>query len=209
MRDSACFLCGDLSDRDGRIDLGNGLALGADIAPLAPGHMLLHTKEHLQSFALLDPDRLKACERALTRFAVQAEAEDATLLLFEHGTERSPLVASGCTDHAHIHVLPLAVRPWNNPISLPVSASQDVVPTFMEIAALRGRDYYWIGDGRMQIRIVDVLATEHQHLRKVVGNMLGLSRYRTWDLFDEDAARSATARWRELLSDEGAKTVTG
>jgi diadenosine tetraphosphate (Ap4A) HIT family hydrolase len=206
MRRPDCFLCGDLADREGRVALDAGLALTSDIAPLGPGHLLIHTQEHVTSFAVAEPNTLERWKVAIRRVLGHPALEGRPVLLFEHGTDGLEPVEAGCTDHAHIHVMPLRVDSTGRPDT---SAGQAVAqlrdcsvgPTlcFEDLGRLAGTSYFWLADRDLILRTVVPDRVERQLLRRIVAEAVGLERHRTWDLFDDDAARETMASWRQYV----------
>lgn len=197
MRDADCVLCGDLSDRGGRIDIGHGLALTSDAAPLLPGHALLHTFDHVPSFAAISTDTIALAFAAIERVIEIGRFAAGPVLAFEHGT-LGPSGGSGCVDHAHIHLLPLgdaAEAPGR--LSIPealVKVGSELDPN--RLGSLAGTPYFWIAERASRLRIIVPRQSERQVLRRIVAEALGLPAYRTWDLYDSDAANATMAELR-------------
>jgi diadenosine tetraphosphate (Ap4A) HIT family hydrolase len=89
-------------------------ALIPDINPLVPGHSLLITKKHLNSFAQLPNSWL--CEfteiqRAGTSYVEQMFGSP---MQFEHGSKSDSARSGVCIQHAHIHLIPATapVEQW-------------------------------------------------------------------------------------------------
>jgi len=204
MHDPDCVLCGDLASRGGRLDLGDGLALAADAAPLLPGHALLFTTSHLPSFAASSPAQMVAAEEVLQRLCGLGRYAAGAVLVFEHGTTEAT-GGSGCVDHAHIHILPIP-----DPLSERIEPEPRVPETiatlgprrpFDRLPMLAGQAYFWVAGRHLQMLTIVPRSPERQVLRRIVATLLGLPRHRTWDLYDVDAASSTTDELRALLPD--------
>lgn len=208
MRKPDCFLCGDLADRDGRIALGGGLALTSDVAPLVPGHLLIHTDDHVGSFAAAAPETLMQWKAAIRGVLNLGMLEKQPVLVFEHGTNGVDPTEAGCTDHAHIHVVPVSLDAAGFPIT---SAAQAIarlddgrpgaVLPFEQLGKLNGTNYFWLADRDLNLRTVMPDRIERQVLRRIVANALGLSEHRTWDLLDENGSRETMENWRQIESE--------
>lgn len=211
MRRPDCFLCGDLTDRGGRFALDAGLALTSDIAPLAPGHLLLFTESHVGSFAAADTASLERFEKAINRVLDHPVLQGRPVLLFEHGTDGIEPMEAGCTDHAHIHILPVPLDQAGLPATTARTALahlRDGVAgpsfRFKDIGQLAGTDYFWLADRDLVVHTVRPRHVERQVLRQIIAEAAGLAHHRTWDLFDEDAALETMNQFghADLASDD-------
>lgn len=201
MQNDSCVLCGDLATRDGRLDLGDGLALAADAAPLAPGHLLLHIRQHLPSFAAVDAKILRRARAVVALVEAEQRLADRGLLVFEHGTN-GDAPESGCVDHAHIHMMPFdrsRIAVGGIEANLPLNLVEPMGSiAFGDLHRLVGTSYFWIADGTGDPILFRPHSTERQIMRRVVARMTGLERHRTWDLYDIEAAKAATARLHDI-----------
>ena len=208
MQKDNCFLCTNLADRGGRLALGHGLALTSDIAPLTLGHILLHTDIHVNSFASISQPMLRRWRDKILSLLDQPPLAGRDLLFFEHGTDGNGQVAAGCTDHAHIHVLPLSGE------EKLISCAEQVIerlgpeltgPTlhFEELGNLKGKNYFWIADKNLFLRLVTPTNPERQYLRRIVAEAIGRQDHQTWDTFDEQQARATMDAWKGAIVQTG------
>jgi diadenosine tetraphosphate (Ap4A) HIT family hydrolase len=83
----------------------------SDVAPLAPGHMLLVTDRHLSAMGRLTTSELTALSLTQARFAHRLESIYSTpVVAFEHGLCSTNSVGSCGIDHAHLHLMPTHVQ---------------------------------------------------------------------------------------------------
>ena len=206
MQIDSCFLCGDLSDRGGRVRLGQNLGITSDIAPIHPGHMLLHALDHQNGFADLDAAQLRSLSGVLANLFATPPLAGQRVLLFEHGTDARDNVAIGCTDHAHIHVLPVGSEfpPPEKLVQLLASnyGVADPIP-LAELGEWHGQDYFWVSDQSLRLFRLLPPQTDRQVLRRLVCEALGRSNYQTWNLLDLVAAQASFRDFQE----RGAGTI--
>lgn len=105
----------DLFDRtrdsaDQIVARGDGVFVMVDCAPIALGHLLIVTDEHVRSLAAARPSQAKAVRAQAAR--IQAELSlyvGAPYVFFEHGPSSDLTESGGCgIDHLHLHALPIA-----------------------------------------------------------------------------------------------------
>lgn len=200
MKRTSCFLCSDLAERGGRIFFSKDFAVTSDLSPLGQGHLLVHTTEHLRSFADLDAGQLEALERSLGHLLKAPFLKDTEPVLFEHGTDGEADIDIGCTDHAHIHILPVAQFATTSAkllarLKSDSVAEQSSVP-LSRLNEWRGQEFFWVADCELQLARVHPIESERQILRRLVADALRLSAFRSWDLLDlagaKDTMRSLT-----------------
>ena len=82
-----------------------------DLAPVAPGHLLIVTTEHLTALASADPGLIDVVESAKNRVRelFRAAYDGSDTVFVEHGPAQ-PSGGGNCVDHAHLHCLPAAGR---------------------------------------------------------------------------------------------------
>jgi diadenosine tetraphosphate (Ap4A) HIT family hydrolase len=81
------------------------------LGPLAEGHVLLCTREHVRSFAAVDPDCHIEYQAMKVRLRRELEAiYRNAALIFEHGMARAGDRDPCTVDHAHMHFVPLGDR---------------------------------------------------------------------------------------------------
>ncbi|MFB4276453.1 HIT family protein [Nonomuraea sp. MTCD27] len=81
-----------------------------DLAPVAPGHLLIVTTEHLTALASADPGLIDVVESAKNRVRelFRAAYDGSDTVFVEHGPAQ-PSGGGNCVDHAHLHCLPAAL----------------------------------------------------------------------------------------------------
>lgn len=205
-----CFLCTNLDDRGGRLSLGDGLALTSDIAPLAEGHILLHSETHLGSSALLPSAKLPLWKDRIRALLDAPPFANRNILLFEHGTDGITKVDIGCTDHAHIHAMP--VPHCNSPLTSATSAAKRLgsaagpVITFEDLSAFAGKGYFWIADRELMLHTIAPDRPERQYLRRVISEAIGKASHQTWDTLNESSARATMDTWRAAMTPHQVKS---
>jgi diadenosine tetraphosphate (Ap4A) HIT family hydrolase len=122
---SKCIVCDVLDERDDtparsfmtRNELpsetlasGPSFAAVTDVAPLAPGHILLVTKQHVLAMNRLTKTALAELNAMRMHFSRQLQSlYSLPVIAFEHGLCRKASVQSCGIDHAHLHLLPTDV----------------------------------------------------------------------------------------------------
>ncbi len=199
-----CFLCGDLSDRNGFIELDESLRLVADIAPLAPHHLLMYSSVHEASLAHLAKHKVAQFEKHLLAVSNSRIFDGKVPLFFEHGVQPGRANIVGCCDHAHVHLLPLDAKlePRHRIEQILIEQAKSHVIKLeaplplQEVRALHDDEYCWIGTDLRDLRAFRLLLPERQYVRKIVGQLLGISMYESWNAYDDDAAKLTTAALR-------------
>lgn len=131
---------------------GASITAIADVAPLAPGHVLLVTTRHVLAMSKLTSAGLTELRYMRERFARWLESlYSLPVISFEHGLCTSEGVASCGIDHAHLHLLPT---------NIPV---EDKFRADFDVMTLR-----WLSDLEPATRQVD----EHLFLQGSGGIML-------------------------------------
>lgn len=206
-KDPDCFLCSDLSDRAGSVAITHHFRLTSDIAPLKADHCLLYVVEHCLSLAQLSATLVHEASEAARIVSRTPMFRDRSILFFEHGPSSARSNIVGCCDHAHIHVLPtrnVGEANWRprrldyrrllkededaGKIELIATLSGEYLPT------LRGEDYFWVAYDMRALDVYRIIEPERQYLRRVGASLLDLPKYKSWDLYDDDAARKTTQR---------------
>lgn len=210
--DPNCFLCSDLSDRDGSIAVTAAFRIAADIAPLKRDHCLFYTTNHHLSFSDLSQKMLNEAAKALASVSILPMFSKKALLYFEHGPSQARMGQIGCCDHAHIHILPTTRRSMRNSRlnedrrSLLRSEERAGKIRFvgtMDIEKLKrlyGQNYFWIGDNTEALDAFALEKPERQYLRQVAAKLLGATKYQTWDMYDIEAAKRTTRKLRSEVS---------
>src|SRR5580658_4727623 len=168
------------------------------LGPLAEGHVLLCTREHLRSFAGLDPDCHSEYQAIKVRLRHELEAVyGKATLVFEHGMaiegDRVP-----CTvDHAHMHFLPLGQTLSSG--FIPSIDWRVFDGSFTEANRITaGREYLLVetADGISRIAPSGAAGFESQFLRKAITAYAGLAR--KWNWREAPDPRAAHLAWERF-----------
>ncbi|MEW1735601.1 HIT domain-containing protein [Nocardia beijingensis] len=76
------------------------------IGPIAAGHTMILTREHYLSFAHV-PEELAHRVEKVTADLSERIGRFGSVILFEHGPMSEGALGGACTDHAHLHCLPI------------------------------------------------------------------------------------------------------
>lgn len=94
-------------------EIGRDWCAIPSIGALVPGHTLLCPKQHLRSFASLDPDVLDDAATHLTCLIdCLTQTFGNSVQLFEHGNAKHGFRVACSVEHAHLHVVPGAPDLW-------------------------------------------------------------------------------------------------
>jgi hypothetical protein len=214
-----CFLCTDLNERGGYIGVSPEFRLAADIAPLTSNHCLFYTSTHTLSFAHLTLELLQYARRELVSMAGLPMFAGERLFYFEHGPNLERTNVVGCCDHAHIHVLPIAVENQNLGFQT-IRVSNEILNqdesdgkiefigtrSIDELGTLVDQNYFWVATDLLALNIFTIKVPERQYLRRVVARTIGMEHYKTWEMYDEDAATSITRSLRLTTSGKHRKS---
>ena len=74
------------------------------------GYLLICSKAHVPSFAYLDEERIRRFQLVLSKTVGALTEAYRVPWLFEHGATYSRGRAGGCTEHAHVHLLPASAN---------------------------------------------------------------------------------------------------
>ncbi len=191
-----------------------------DIGPLTQDHLLVVSKEHVPSFASLPASRNGDYKSLVTSVlsrmsSLHSESEP---VFFEHGvgTVNGQFIrCGGCgrTDHAHLHVLPVATERYSSLIyDLSTNIKSEL--GFEEYsltdpldlnelgAVVEGRPYLMLGDrqeGRVYIQD-DTEEIPSQYLRIFLGGYLGIADH-DWKLLLAESPQIAESRIKKTLGD--------
>jgi diadenosine tetraphosphate (Ap4A) HIT family hydrolase len=168
------------------------------IGSLMPGYCLAVPRAHVLSFGCLPAshhdelaDLLRGVERWLLGWA------GPNIILFEHGSASFTERGGSCTDHAHLHIVPVPPH-----VDLMPAMAQDfavrqvsglVAAARQQLAERRG-GYVFLRhhDGRSYI--ADAPQAVSQHLRRDLVVQLGIPDQWDWALFPGSAHIRATIR---------------
>jgi diadenosine tetraphosphate (Ap4A) HIT family hydrolase len=146
------------------------------LGQLSPGHILLVPKQHVTSFAGLDPRGRQAAQAAYAGLRTSMSRSTPRFVAFEHGSPPGA-VSGGCgIVHAHIHLVPLGEQ---DDAAAPVGPHRWLRSTaatwLAEAAELSRRDsgyLMWHGPDDA-VRLAAASAVPSQYLRRHAASLLG------------------------------------
>lgn len=162
-------------------------ALIPSLGPIAEGHLLLLTKDHLNSFAELHDqlrgDALDVLARARRWLADRL----GPVVIFEHGTKRGALTGACGITHAHVHIVPVGEIQVSLPESHDFSWTRIDEVDFLSIIRDSGGDesgylYFQNANGERYFSLTS--SAPSQFLRRHVSTALGNS---SWNWRDHKA----------------------
>jgi diadenosine tetraphosphate (Ap4A) HIT family hydrolase len=170
------------------------------LGPLAVGHSLLCPKEHVRSFAELDPTlhgELAETKRVLIERLMEMTGD--AIHVFEHGMASAGNRIVCTVDHAHMHFVPLPLL--DRPADL---GSGDWIEfdgsldALREISAEREYVLYEAPAGAAFVRVANGAGIESQYMRRRIAAWLGKEARWNWRATPE--ARLVDATWRRFSS---------
>lgn len=154
-----------------------------DLSPLVPGHLLIVSQNHYNSFAETPIEVRDVLQRAIEYIHNKLHYEK--IAWFEHGAV-FPGKGGASIDHAHLHVLPhnfpiqQAVES-DNKYSKKIQFSKDIF-----YALAKKQPYLWISNGFDSSSIYYVDSLPSQYLRDVVMRLQGRKEYNWKSNFMEE-----------------------
>lgn len=141
----------------------DNLFITFDISPLCPGHLLIVSQEHYNSFANAPLEVQHSLKQVLNAISENPFYED--MLFFEHGAV-FPGTGGASIDHAHMHVLPLNLDlkkaiEEDSLYSNKIKYSDEVLNSLA-----RKQPYLWVGSTVENSSIYYVNDLTSQYLRK-------------------------------------------
>lgn len=145
-----------------------------DLSPLVPGHLLVISQNHYNSFAGAPVEIQDALYKAIDFIHDYLHYEKITW--FEHGAV-FPGKGGASIDHAHLHILP-----YDFPIQQAVEMDHrffQKVPFSIEAFSMLSdkQPYLWISDGFDSSCIYYVDSLPSQYLREIVMRLQGKREY--------------------------------
>lgn len=138
------------------------------------GYCLICTKDHYYSFReFLNNSGKEVFERFLAEFSLVYKEVYGEFLLFEHGSYNKHMKGGGCSDHAHIHVIPSKDIIFDPKASGFEGSSQEL--WFNEID---GEYLYFRQSGNSFLNQQAII--ESQFLRRIFANILGVADFWDW-----------------------------
>lgn len=104
-------LANELTDgalADTHIHTSGDLTTIVPLGPLTEGHVLIVPKQHFLSFRQLSAAQRRAADQYVQLIAGAVESWG-PVIAFEHGADVSRCAVGQCLDHAHLHLVPIAI----------------------------------------------------------------------------------------------------
>jgi len=150
------------------------------IGPIATGHTMILTREHYLSFAHVPPALLAHAEKIAEDLCQRVVGID-TPILFEHGPMGESSTGGACTDHAHLHCLPMGEADIKPTIDKRLQGRR--IDSLTELVDQYERDqayiYYRSQAGESWVYDVTV-DLPCQFLRRVCADALGIETEWDW-----------------------------
>jgi diadenosine tetraphosphate (Ap4A) HIT family hydrolase len=168
------------------------------VGSLVRGYVMIVPRDHVLSFGHLPPALGPELEGLLGRVEEwQARTYSLPTIVFEHGPATFTERGGSCTDHAHLHVVPVPEDVDLVPVmrrDFDVRRVDGLLPGATEhIRAGRGPYLYLRHhDGRSYL--CDAPKAKAQHLRRELASQLGIGDQWDWSLFPGDDHMVATIR---------------
>lgn len=199
---SSCPLCSRVVEQRSASPFDQVLADGDHslvvpaLGMFVPGYLLVVSKEHVGSFALLGSEALDGVNSMIASAEQLLSPRFGEYIRFEHGQGPDPTMrAGGCIDHAHIHLLPVehAVT-----VHLLTSLEWSPFQEFRDLATLDKTSYAYLGVENRHYRTIEV-SLPSQWFRHQVGQALAKD---TWDWAAYAGSRELTETLTYLQSTE-------
>ncbi|EME57653.1 HIT family protein [Amycolatopsis decaplanina] len=149
------------------------------LGPVAKGHVMVLTREHYLSYAHV-PRGLAERAEALAETVCRRISGLGTPIMFEHGPMSEGATGGACTDHAHLHCVPMGEVDLKAGIDERLTGRR--ISSLVELADQRRRRqpyiYYRSGSGVSWLYDVDV-DLPCQFLRRLANAALG--DHEEWD----------------------------
>lgn len=168
------------------------------VGSLTRGYVMVVPREHVLSFGHLP----LGLERELDELVAsveewQARTYERPTILFEHGPATFTERGGSCTDHAHLHVVPVPDHVDLAPVlhrDFEVRRVEGLLPGVTgHIRAGRG-PYLFLRHHDGNAYICDAPKAKSQHLRRELASQLGIGDEWDWSLFPGDEHMAATIR---------------
>ncbi len=165
-----------------------------DISPLIPGHLLIVSQEHYNSFS----DAPTSVKEALVQ-TIQYIKDDlgyTQMTWFEHGAV-FPGKGGASINHAHVHVLPMLL-PVQEEVEKDRYFSKRLPFSIDLFNSLAGKQpYLWISDGNASSHIFFVDNLPSQYLRSVAMRIQGKEAY---DWKSDYTSKTSIQRYKKTLA---------
>jgi diadenosine tetraphosphate (Ap4A) HIT family hydrolase len=113
-----------------------------DVSPLCPGHLLAASRRHALSMAELGSSALERIAATLTGLCVKLAPHFGDYLIFEHGTPPGDSSRGACIEHAHVHMLPMEARMFDQ---LTSALNWEPISDYMDLARFQDVGYAYLG----------------------------------------------------------------
>jgi diadenosine tetraphosphate (Ap4A) HIT family hydrolase/orotate phosphoribosyltransferase len=169
----------------------------SDVSPLAPGHCLITSKNHVQSLSNLSSEDLVELDRVHGEVARRlGRIYGKPTVAFEHGLCNRARVASCGIDHAHLHVIPF-IGSLSGQFARDYSVgSLSGLPDIGE--AVRAEDeYLLLIDTNGEVSMAFPENQTRQYFRRIISELTG-REFWNWD---DDLILAATEEKKNWILD--------
>ena len=214
-RTQSCFLCGDFRKEGGIIAQLDQFQVVSDLAPLAPGHVLIAPKVHYYSFSSLEAETLSHLNQ-ITQLVrnILIDVYRGKVVFFEHGMGGSCDLPACGVEHAHLHAISLPTEDlvfgqklieFFDNFYLKEKLYYVNIKDYQDIKAVKGTSYLFTEDVDGSKRIIFTSSQfPSQILRRYIAKYLGSPFEYNWQLFvDKDKARKTTFFLRSRFANFG------
>jgi diadenosine tetraphosphate (Ap4A) HIT family hydrolase len=162
------------------------------------GYVFIIPKEHVLSFGYLDEAHDEELARLLDTLSGHLEKTfGRPIIAFEHGAESFRNRGGSCTDHAHMHVMPIdpqidLVGPLSEEFE--VRQATELLPAIRDQVQERRQPYLWLRTTDGLMWICDAPHALAQHIRRIIVDRLGRPGEWDWAVFSGVEHMRATVR---------------
>jgi diadenosine tetraphosphate (Ap4A) HIT family hydrolase len=173
------------------------------VGAVCDGYVLVVPKEHVLSMGHLDSSHDAEFADLLDRLSLYLyEQFGNAITAFEHGAESFRNRGGSCTDHAHMHVMPLGgqidlLGPLGKDFEL--RHATEFVPALRRQVSERKRPYLWLRTSTGKMWMCDAPHALSQYIRRILVDQLGRPGEWDWAVFPGvDYLRSTMERFRAV-----------
>lgn len=162
------------------------------------GYVMIVPKEHVLSFGHLDAAHDDELAKLLSTLGSHLESMfGEPIIAFEHGAESFRNRGGSCTDHAHMHVMPISreidlLGPLSKDFEL--RRATEFAPALRDQVQERRRPYLWLRTTDGLMWICDAPNALAQHIRRIIVDQLGRPGEWDWAVFNGVEHLRATVR---------------
>lgn len=166
------------------------------------GYVFIIPKEHVLSFGYLDAEHDAELAQLLNTLTAHLEKVfGEPVIAFEHGAESFRNRGGSCTDHAHMHVMPISaqidlVGPLSKEFEL--RRTDELLPAIRDQVQERRQPYLFLRTTDGLMWICDAPHALAQHIRRIIVDLLGRPGEWDWAVFSgAEHIRSTVQSFRE------------